>query len=93
MLEYFNRHDAEKYGSAGAPLHDPCTVAWLLRPDLFRARHCNITVETTSELTLGHTAVDFWGVTSRPRNADWLYGVDRDGFFDWVIDTLARYAT
>jgi purine nucleosidase len=26
MLDFFNRHDTLKYGSNGAPLHDPCTV-------------------------------------------------------------------
>ena len=35
MLSFFHRYDTKKYGSEGAPLHDPCTVAWLLRPELF----------------------------------------------------------
>lgn len=91
MLEYFNRHDVAKYGGEGAPLHDPCTIAWLLAPELFEGRHCNVEVETRSPLTLGHTAVDFWGVTERPKNAHWLHRVDAAGFFDLLIDRLARY--
>ncbi|MEM7710973.1 MAG: nucleoside hydrolase [Pseudomonadota bacterium] len=35
---FFERFDKEKYGSEGAPLHDPCVIAWLLRPDLFSGR-------------------------------------------------------
>lgn len=92
MLECFNRFDADKYGSEGAPLHDPCTIAWLLEPELFEHRHCNIEVETHSELTMGHTAVDFWHVTARPRNARWLHRVDRDGFFDLLDRSLDRHA-
>lgn len=87
----FNRHDTEKYGAPGAPLHDPCTIAWLLAPELFESRHCNVSVETESELTMGHTAVDFWGVTNRPPNADWVYGVDADGFFALLTERLSRY--
>ena len=91
MLEYFNRHDVAKYGIEGAPLHDPCTIAYLLQPGLFQGKLCNVTVETQSALTLGHTAVDFWGVTDRPHNARWLHGVDAGGFFDLLIERLARY--
>lgn len=91
MLEFFNRFDSHKYGTEGAPLHDPCTIAWLLRPELFEGRRCNVEVETESPLTRGHTAVDFWHVTDRPSNVDWLYRIDAAGFFDLLIERLARY--
>jgi purine nucleosidase len=91
MLDFFNRHDTAKYGSLGAPLHDPCTAAWLLAPDLFRTKACNLTVETTSELTMGHTAVDFWRVTDRPRNIEWAYEVDADGFYELLTERLESY--
>ncbi|MDT8320777.1 MAG: nucleoside hydrolase [Xanthomonadales bacterium] len=90
MLEFFNRYDREKYHSEGAPLHDPCTIAYLLQPSLFRGKLCNLEIETESELTAGHTAVDFWQVTGRPANVNWLYEVDARGFFDLLIDRLSR---
>ena len=88
MMEFFNRFDSEKYGSDGAPLHDPCTIAYLLKPELFKGKMCNVEVETESPLTFGHTAVDFWHVTDRPRNANWLYELDADGFFELLIERL-----
>ncbi len=91
MLSFFDRYDTVKYTSKGAPLHDPCTVAWLLKPELFTGKDCNITIETESELTLGHTAVDFWHVTDKPINATWIYAVDADGFYDLLIERLSRY--
>jgi purine nucleosidase len=91
MLSFFHRYDTKKYGSEGAPLHDPCTVAWLLRPDLFETKSCNISVEKDSQLTLGHTAVDFWHVTDRPENVEWAYEVDADGFYDLLVERLARF--
>jgi purine nucleosidase len=92
MLSFFHRYDTEKYSSQGTPLHDPCTVAFLLRPDLFKTKLCNVSVEKESELTIGHTAVDFWHVTDRPKNVHWAYEVDADGFYELLTERLARYS-
>jgi len=92
MLSFFHRYDTEKYSSQGTPLHDPCTVAYLLQPDLFKTKLCNVSVETESELTIGHTAVDFWHVTDKPRNVNWAFDVDADGFYDLLTDRLARFS-
>ena len=91
MLGFFERHDSRKYGVEGAPLHDPCTIAWLLAPELFEGKFCNLSVETRSELTMGHTAVDFWHVTDRPHNVNWIYSVDADGFYDLLTERLASF--
>ena len=55
MMEFFNRFDTKKYGSLGAPLHDPCTITYLLKPELFEGKMCNVEIETESPLTMGHT--------------------------------------
>ncbi len=91
MLSFFHRYDTEKYSSQGTPLHDPCTVAYLLQPDLFKTKLCNVSVETESELTMGHTAVDFWHVTDRPKNVNWAYDVDADGFYKLLTERLGRF--
>jgi purine nucleosidase len=91
MLSFFHRYDSGKYGSDGAPLHDPCTVAYLLEPDLFRGKACNVSVETESTLTRGHTAVDFWGVTDRPVNTFWIHDVEAAAFYDLLTERLARF--
>jgi len=91
MLSFFHRYDTEKYSSQGTPLHDPCTVAWLLKPELFKTKLCNVSVETESELTMGHTAVDFWHVTDRPKNVSWAFDIDADGFYDLLTERLARF--
>jgi len=91
MLSFFDRFDTEKYTSEGAPLHDPCTIAYLIKPALFAGKVCNVAVETRSELTLGHTAVDFWHVTDRPRNTNWIHAVDADGFYELLTKRLARF--
>ena len=90
LLDFYERFDESKYGSDGGPLHDPCVIAYLLRPDLFSGRHVNVAVETASPLTLGMTVVDWWGVSGRPANATVMRGVDDQGFFDLLTERLAR---
>jgi purine nucleosidase len=88
--DFFERFDKEKYGSEGAPLHDPCTVAWILRPELFTGRHINVEIETEGRLTLGMTVADWWRVSGRAPNATFIGGVDADGFFALLTERLAR---
>ncbi len=90
MTDFFERFDREKYDSPGAPLHDPCVTAWLIRPELFRGRRINVEIETVSELTMGMTVADWWGVTDRPANALFIGDMDSDGFFDLLTERLGR---
>jgi purine nucleosidase len=90
MTDFFERFDREKYGSDGAPLHDPCVTAYLLRPALFSGRHVNVEIETASELTLGMTVADWWGVTDRAPNATFMGDIDAEGFFTLLTERLGR---
>jgi purine nucleosidase len=87
---FFERFDREKYGSEGAPLHDPCVIAWVLEPGLFSGRTINVEIETASELTRGMTVADWWGVTDREPNALFLGDVDADGYFALLTERIAR---
>jgi len=91
IMRDYSRFDSDKYGTDGGPLHDPCTMAYLIKPELFTLKACNVRVEADSPITRGHTAVDFWQCTDLPRNTQWAYDVDRDGFFDLLVALLARY--
>ncbi len=90
MLLFFERFDEEKYGTDGGPLHDPTVIAWLLKPELFQGRDCNVEIETSSDLTRGATVVDWWGVTDRKKNALVIRDVDADGFFELLTERLAN---
>lgn len=89
-LDFFERFDIAKYGSDGGPLHDPCVIAWLVDPTIFSGRPCNLAIETASELTMGMTVVDWWGVTSRPKNANVLRDLDADRFYALLTERIAR---
>jgi len=89
LLGFFERFDEAKYGSDGGPLHDPCTIAWMLAPEIFSGRHCNVEIEVASELTMGMTVIDWWQVTDRPHNAFVVGDLDADAFFDLITSRLA----
>ncbi|MAN54939.1 MAG: nucleoside hydrolase [Paracoccus sp. (in: a-proteobacteria)] len=88
--DFFERFDRDKYGSEGAPLHDPCTIAWLLRPDLFEGREINVEIETQGEFTTGMTVADWWRVSDRPANALFIRHLDRDALFALITERIAR---
>jgi purine nucleosidase len=90
MLSFYSRHDLDKYGAPGAPLHDPCTIAYLLQPALFQGKSVNVEIEVGSALTMGASVVDFWGVSGRPANATWIHAIDADGFYDLLTERLGR---
>ncbi len=91
MVAFSERFDREKYGWDGAPLHDPCVIAYLLKPELFAGREINVEIETMSPLTRGMTVADWWRVTDRKPNALFLKDVDGDGFFTLLCERLGRY--
>jgi purine nucleosidase len=90
MLDFFERFDIEKYGSDGGPLHDPTVIAYLLKPELFSGRDCNVEIETASPLTVGMTVVDWWQVTGRRHNARVMKDVDAEGFFALLTERVGR---
>jgi purine nucleosidase len=89
-LAFSNTLPGNMEGATGAPLHDPCVIAYLLAPALFTTRPCSIQVETNSTLTRGHTAVefrpDYWGVV---HHAHWVTHIDAEGIFDLLEQAFA----
>lgn len=90
LLDFFERFDEQKYGTDGGPLHDPCVIAYLLKPELFKGRTCNVSVETNSELTMGMTVIDWWHVTGREPNATVMRDIDAEGFFQLLTERISR---
>ncbi|EKP0316747.1 pyrimidine-specific ribonucleoside hydrolase RihA [Aeromonas veronii] len=92
LLDFFMiYHRDPKWGFAGAPLHDPCTIAWLLAPELFHGVECRVDIETSGEHTVGMTVVDRYGLTGKPANALVLLGLDRPGFIALLVTRLRAF--
>ncbi|ELN0131628.1 pyrimidine-specific ribonucleoside hydrolase RihA [Raoultella planticola] len=92
LLDFFMEyHKDAKWGFTGAPLHDPCTIAWLLKPHLFTSVERWVGVETQGKYTQGMTVVDYYFLTGNQPNTTVLLDVDREGFVDLLAERLAFY--
>ncbi len=90
LLEFFASTYKGVFGFDAPPLHDPVAVAAVMRPDLLTTRPMRVDVECDSDLTRGETVCDFYGVTGLPPNAEVGVGLDHDGFFELLYDSLSR---
>lgn len=86
IMRFSNAVEADTRRRHGAPLHDPCTIAWLLRPDLFHLRPARVTVETNEGPDFGQTAVTF---DAADANANWAVTADGAGVFALINQKLA----
>ena len=90
MLGFYDRHDKEKYGIEGGPLHDPTVIAYLLEPDLFDGKEVAVEIEIAPGPTQGMTLVDWWGVTDAEPNALVMNQIGADGFYDLLVERIGR---
>jgi purine nucleosidase len=90
LVTFYNRYDQTRRNRPGAPLHDPCVIAYVLRPDLFTGRDCHVVVETMGEHTMGRTVVDWSGRGGGQANVHVIHEVDPEGFFALLTERLGR---
>lgn len=85
---YYREHHLELEG--GAALHDPCAIAWLINPSIFKTKPCYVDVETKGELTTGTTVVDFYNTLKKEPNAEVAYDIDRDAYMDMIYQAVKK---
>jgi pyrimidine-specific ribonucleoside hydrolase len=90
ILDFFFEFHISQ-GFAGAPLHDPCAVAWLIKPELFTVKPYHVDIETTGKHTAGMTLADRRPWTGAKPNATVLLDLDREGFIQLIIDACRSY--
>ncbi|AUU84529.1 pyrimidine-specific ribonucleoside hydrolase RihA [Leclercia sp. LSNIH1] len=93
LLDFFmGYHRTEKWGFQGAPLHDPCTIAWLLKPEIFSTVKRWVGVETQGKYTQGMTVVDYYFLSGNTPNTDIMLDIDRQAFVDLLAEKLTFYS-
>lgn len=90
ILNEYIKGDMEHFGIPGGPVHDATVVAYLLKPQLFSGRSVNVVVDSREGPTFGQTIVDWYDGLKAPRNAFWVENGDAQGFFDLLVERLAR---
>ena len=91
LLDFFMEyHKQEKWGFQGAPLHDPCTIAWLIKPSMFTCVERWVGVETQGKYTQGMTVVDYYGLTNNAPNTTVMMDIDRQAFVDLLVERVGN---
>lgn len=75
-------------GHAGPPVHDVLVPAYLLRPELFKARPAHIRVIAWGETDLGRSVE----LPGEAPNVTIVETVDADGLFAFLAERYGRYA-
>lgn len=89
MLEAYGAKNIAAYDH-GAPLHDPCVIAYLLAPGLFDGREMRVDIELNQGHTFGRTVCDRYSRRGLPANARVLEEIDADGFYALLTGRLAH---
>ncbi|KLO22290.1 uridine nucleosidase [Marinitoga sp. 1197] len=89
LLEFFHQTYYDVFKIKGAPLHDPCTIAYLINPDIFDFEEYYAQVETKGELTYGETVVDYWHL--KEPNSKWALDINREKFIKLLFENLKKY--
>ena len=90
MLDYYGQRNEDTFAHGGAPLHDPCVIAYLLDPEMFEGRRMHVEIETSATASMGRTICDVHGRTENVPNATVLERIDADRFFSLLTERLSR---
>lgn len=90
MLEFYRSAYAVHQGFPAPPVHDPCAVARVIDPSVVQVRRAPVHIELTGALTTGMTVTDLRRDAPTDCTTAVATTLDRDRFWDLVIDALAR---
>ncbi|WP_174612938.1 nucleoside hydrolase [Virgibacillus ihumii] len=91
LLKFFIKSNQDVFGLEGGPIHDACTVAYLIDPTIFDFKHVRVDIETRGEFTYGMTCIDIQGVTRREPNVNFAYQLNKDKFWNMFEEVLKSY--
>lgn len=88
LLTFFGGTYREVHGFEAPPVHDPCAVARVARPELVTLQDAFVAVETHGQWTAGMTVTDFDLQLGHKANAEVATHLDADGFWALMLDAL-----
>lgn len=90
LMDFFRKSYQDNEDFKDPPVHDPCTVAYLIDPTVMTTRRCPLDVETHGDLTLGMTVADLRGPEPSAEDCHTQVAVklDFDKFWNLVIEAI-----
>lgn len=92
LMDFFRKTYSENQDFVDPPVHDPCTIAYLIDPSIVQTRRCPVDVELAGTLTVGMTVADLRGPEPSEDECHTQVAtkLDFDKFWDLVEDAIKR---
>ena len=88
LFGFFRESYKEAQGFDDPPVHDPCTVAYLIDPSIVQTQKMPIDVELRGELTVGMTVADLRAPAPADCHTSAAVKLDHGRFWDLVVDAV-----
>ncbi|PFG28254.1 nucleoside hydrolase [Corynebacterium renale] len=90
LFGFFRDAYKEAQGFDDPPVHDPCTIAYLIDPSVVQTQKMPLDVELRGELTVGMTVADLRAPAPDDCHTSAATKLDHRKFWDLVIDAIKR---
>ncbi len=91
LLRSIHEWDTANFETDGGAIHDPCVIAYLLDPSLFKGKDVHIEIDTSFGIGRGRSIIDWWDKRRLPKNAQYFNEINTKGFYDMLTALLASY--
>lgn len=96
LLKFFNLTTTKPFLAApdhveGVHMHDPCAMAYIIDPSIFRIMPMHVDIDTDHGISAGSTVVDYDNVLGKSKNVDVAFEIDLPRFRDLVFKSMAFY--
>ena len=91
VMKYFCMKQKMVFGWDGGPLHDPCTMAYLIDPSCFKVEQMHVDIDISGSVSHGRTNCDTFHLTDKVKNAGVAIEVNSDRFWDIIEECLKYY--
>lgn len=90
LFTFFRKAYQDAQGFEFPPVHDPCTLAYLIDPTIVETVKVPLDVELNGSLTTGMTVADFRAPAPEDCHTKVATRLDAPGFWDLVVDAIDR---
>ena len=91
LFDFYLAGYRERAGLEAAPMHDPCAVLAVTRPDLFTFTARRVDVETDGTLTRGMTVADERPGTDASPNCEVAVNIDASPALELIVEAVCSY--
>lgn len=88
LFGFFRDAYKNAQGFEHPPVHDPCTVAYLIDPTVVTTQKVPVDIELTGALTTGMTVADFRAPAPADCHTQVAVDLDHGRFWDMVVDAI-----